>query len=51
MSIYGFEYQPAFVNTGLVLVGSGLTRGTWGFGMPGGMSPLLPHINLTNGEP
>jgi hypothetical protein len=48
MSYYALEYNPDFENTGLVLVGSGLTRGTWGLGMPGGMSPLLPKINLTN---
>src|ERR1035438_552924 len=50
MSIYAFEYNPQFENTGLVLVGSGLTRGTWGPGAPGGLSPLVPKINVTDGE-
>ena|ERR1017187_703854 len=46
MSIYNLAYNPTFVNTGLVLVGSGLTKGTWGVGSPGGLSPLSPKINL-----
>jgi hypothetical protein len=50
MSIYAFEYQGGFVNTGLVLVGSGLTRGTWGTGLPASLSPLPPKVNLLSPE-
>lgn len=47
MSSYDFSFSNPLINTGFVVVGSGLSRGKWGEGWPSGLSYIDASVNAT----